>query len=217
MKTRDRILYTSLHLFNTHSERTVTTNHIAAAMNISPGNLYYYFKNKEAIIFELFCQYEERTRIFLQTDRNSTLTWNDVLGYFQQISNNIWDYRFLHRDMEQLLNHDPRLLAQYRHFAQDVMQAGRQIMHLLKKSGLIEASDQELDALIINTWVIATGWAPFLHSTAVFGEQSIELSQAMIHRGMRQIIYLIQPYLSLNVRESLPEAWNLYTEPTQGI
>ena len=96
MKTRDRILHMSLRMFNEQGERTVTTNHIAAALNMSPGNLYYYFKNKEAIIFELFCQYETRTRIFLHAGPDQQLTWSDILCYFQEIARNIWDYRFFH-------------------------------------------------------------------------------------------------------------------------
>ncbi|MBL4787688.1 MAG: TetR/AcrR family transcriptional regulator [Kordiimonadaceae bacterium] len=51
---RERIIAESLHLFNQHGAENVGCNKIAASLGISPGNLYYHFKNKEAIIQRLF-------------------------------------------------------------------------------------------------------------------------------------------------------------------
>src|SRR5207249_4908821 len=59
-KTRDRILDTSLALFNQHGLASVSTHRIAAELGISPGNLHYHFRAKSLIVTWLFRRFEER-------------------------------------------------------------------------------------------------------------------------------------------------------------
>ena len=53
-KTRDSILLTALDAFGEEGTAQVTTNNIADILEISPGNVYYYFKNKQEIIEALY-------------------------------------------------------------------------------------------------------------------------------------------------------------------
>ena len=90
LKTKDRILQISLQLFNERGERTVTTNHIAAEMNISPGNLYYHFRNKQEIIKELMEQYQQETLNLLALPDDRAVNANDKIRYFQVLSSQMW-------------------------------------------------------------------------------------------------------------------------------
>ena len=122
-KTRERIVEASLELFNAQGERSVTTNHIAAHLGMSPGNLYYHFRNKQAIIAELFVQYEERVAAFLRLPEGRTLTVADKTFYLEALLAAMWHYRFLHRDLEHLLESDLELAERYRAFAHRCLQA----------------------------------------------------------------------------------------------
>jgi AcrR family transcriptional regulator len=54
MRTKDKIVATALHLFNTQGTDLITVRHIAQEMGISHGNLCYHFPRKEDIVFQLY-------------------------------------------------------------------------------------------------------------------------------------------------------------------
>jgi AcrR family transcriptional regulator len=81
MKTRDRILVTSLLLFNEEGEPNVTTVDISNEMDISPGNLYYHFKGKEAIIEALFNRFEVELSDILRAPLEKALSVEDSWFY----------------------------------------------------------------------------------------------------------------------------------------
>jgi|SRR5271165_6733497 len=56
-RTRERILQTALAMFNQFGELTVATTSIAFEMGISPGNLYYHYPSKDAIVADLFAEF----------------------------------------------------------------------------------------------------------------------------------------------------------------
>lgn len=212
-KTRDRILETSLDLFNERGERNVTTNHIAQALGMSPGNLYYHFRNKGEIIFELFLRYENEMAHFLDVPRDRAMTWQDKLGYFEAIFRSLWQYRFLHRDLEQLFDETPALRARYSAFAAVSMQQAHAIYQGMISAGLVEASEEELKALVLNMWVLSTSWTTFLHTTAAHTGQTGLLSEQMLRYGIYQIICLEEPYVRGEALVHLAEIKARYRAP----
>ena len=71
-RTRERILELSLRLFNDFGEPNVNTTLISDEMNISPGNLYYHFKNKDDIINCIFQQFEREIDKLLSVPQDRT-------------------------------------------------------------------------------------------------------------------------------------------------
>lgn len=216
MKTRDKILRKSLTLFNEQGERKVSTNHIAAALGMSPGNLYYHFRNKDEIIFELFRLYEAQTLRLLLTPDDRDLTYADKLGYFEGILDNMWEYRFLHRDLEHLLGDNPSLQERYQQFGRQVMVQGQRIYQRLAESGLVEADAETVTALILNIWVIITSWISFLHTSGMFGSTE-NISRDLLKRGIYQIIQLEAPYLRGEAQAKLPEMKARYSGQQEAV
>ena len=193
--TRDRILDTSLALFNQHGERNVTTNHIAEALGISPGNLYYHFRNKAEIVFELFERYEQIVAGFLSVPDGRPLTWEDKIGYFEAILESMWGARFFHRDLGHLLNQDTRLRERYGDFVRQSLDRGLRVYEGLRAAALVDVDDESMRALLVNTWVLAASWASFVQSLVPPERQNEALDRTLLRQGIYQIICLEAPYL----------------------
>lgn len=214
-KTHDRILDAALTLFNERGERNVSTNHIAATLSISPGNLYYYFRNKEEIIYQLFQRYAAEVEHSFDVPDERELTWQDKMRYFESILESMWSFRFFHRDLEDILTRHELLRTAYGRFTRRVMDKAQAIYAGMRRAGLIEANDAQIDALILNTWVIATSWTTFLHVSAATNGAGSVVTKAMIKRGVYQIICLEEPYVRGEAALHLPEIQAYYYQ--QGV
>lgn len=200
MSTKERILDASLALFNELGERKVTTNHIAAHLQISPGNLYYHFKNKQAIIFALFERYEERVLTILQVPQNRALQPLDKLNYLQAIFRGLWDFRFMHRDMEHLLLEDAELHARYRQFFRTCQLRVQAIFRGLGEAGIIRVNEDDVAALALNTWIVVTSWFSFLRCN-LLSDDGDSISPELLQAGIYQVFTLERPYLTDEYRE----------------
>lgn len=210
--TKERILATALDLFNRHGERNVSTNHIADALGISPGNLYYHYRNKAAIVSELFDRYERKVSEFLQVPAGRALTWQDKMGYLENILTSMWETRFFHRDIAHLLSQDDDLRQRYNAFVQRGLGQGLAVYEGLRNAGLLDASDEALQALLVNTWVIAFSWTGFVHGLVPPERQSEELDRTLLRQGIYQIVCLEAPYLRGAAEDHLAEIKARYSQ-----
>lgn len=187
MKTRDRILQASLQLFNDLGERSVTTNHIAVHLGMSPGNLYYHFRNKQQIIAELFSAYEQQVDAYLTVPEGRPLEIGDKARYLESIFAGLWEYRFLHRDLEHLLNSDSDLAQRYRVFSQRCVHSGQKIYQGLVDADILCARRTDPQALAVNSWLLMTGWVGYLYTTVLDAEKP-ELTPELLRRGVYQVL-----------------------------
>ncbi|MBR9871378.1 MAG: TetR/AcrR family transcriptional regulator [Gammaproteobacteria bacterium] len=203
MKTRDKILLASLELFNERGERNTTTNHIAAHLAISPGNLYYHFRNKSDIIYEIFQEYEKLVDYYLVIPDDRALTVADMTFYLESVFDGLWSYRFFHRDLEYLLDCDPRLRSDYRDFTNRCLAAMKTIFEKLAEAGIVQEQPEELrEVMALNIWLVVTNWMAFL-KTAHGSTGDEGLSLTALKQGIYQVLTLEMPYLMPEYRDEV--------------
>ena len=201
LKTKERILQLSLQLFNERGERSVTTNHIAAELNMSPGNLYYHFRNKSEIIKQLMEQYQGETLQMLALPDDRLLDANDKIRYFQVLSSQLWAYRFLHRDVYHLVENNEDFRKMYPRFAGQVMEQGQKIYQAFVDAGLMQMTSSEIEALIINLWIVLTNWTNFLYMSGHITDSNT-LEEKWVWQALRQMVFLEGAYLRGESRET---------------
>lgn len=188
-ETRQRILDASLAMFNAQGEPNVTTNHIADELEISPGNLYYHFRNKDDIIEQLFAVYEQRMDAALAAPDGRLPGLEDVWLQLHLVFECIWDYRFLYRDLVDILSRNRRLRMRFARILRRADEQAHAVMRGLVQAEVMRASASEVDAASTNILVIATFW---LNYAAARGDKD---EQTSIRDGIVQVMMLIAPFL----------------------
>ena len=188
-QTRQRILDTSLAMFNGQGEPNVTTNHIADELEISPGNLYYHFRNKDDIIEHLFQRYEERMDSALVAPEGRLPNLEDIWLQLHLVFECIWEYRFLYRDLVDILSRNRQLRMRFARILKRASGNATAVMRGLVQNGVMRASATEIECTATNILVIATFW---LNYASVRGDKD---EQQAIRQGIVQVMMLLSPIL----------------------
>jgi AcrR family transcriptional regulator len=193
MKTRDKIIDTALQLFNEQGTRAVSTNHIAATAGISPGNLYYYFRNKEDIIRAIFEQMDMygAGQYQLILDKYPPGTIVALENTFVMIQEYNWRYRFFKRELTALIMNDPLLKKRF-HTTNSQM---RDMIRYTIDGGIANGSIKPMNVttkehFIDAIWLVALFWLNYLE---VGGE---EVNESTLRRGNDVLHTVLCQYLA---------------------
>ena len=140
-KTRERILDASLKLFNQKQASNVSTVQISAYMKISPGNLYYYFANKEELIQ---CIWRERIKeefVGLMELLPKMERAEDLSGFFDRCFAHYERYRFFYTEMPTLFVNDKALALLYRETAERMEIALEDLFTRWREAGLMKGPE----------------------------------------------------------------------------
>lgn len=189
MKTRDKIVHAALELFNQHGERNITTNHIADHIEISPGNLYYHFRNKQEIVREIFALYSAELLERFTPIQGSQESLTMLKSYLDSIFTLMWKYRFFYANLPEILSRDEQLHEQYID-VQEKLQANLiAIMQEFVSLKLLNVDQQQLKSLVCTLHLIACSWLAYQSAMA----SKTSITEQMVKQGMLQMLNVVKP------------------------
>lgn len=191
MTTREKILDTALTLFNNEGTAAVSTNHIAEAAGISPGNLYYHFKNKEEIIRELFERLFAANDAAFNLPANKLPTLTDLQAMVKTNYKILWQYRFAHRELTALLRADADLRSRFLGVRKRGFEGFHQLFNAFAQAGIFRASTKPevIQNLAETCWLITEFW---LNSLEISGKT---VNEAQMERGVQLMMQILEPYI----------------------
>jgi AcrR family transcriptional regulator len=199
MSTRDRILNQALTLFNDMGVESTSTNHIAAALEMSPGNLYYHFRNKEAIIRELFGRLYDRWDHAFTLPEHPSPSLDDLQRLVHANFEIMWEFRFVYRELATLLRKDAELQAGYLQVRARGYTGFQELVTHFAAAGVLRPIDTETcHALADFCWLISEFWLPNLEISG------ITITTSAMAQGTKRMLQLFAPYL--DPATSLPDA-----------
>lgn len=188
--TRERILSESLRLFNEEGEPEQSAVDVANALGMSPGNLYYHFKGKDAIIRALFEAFEEEMRVILRGSRGRITSIEDNWVYIYIILEEIYDFRFFYRGLSALLDRHPDLAVRFRALLAEMRDAVEDNLESLEKAGALKI-DARLRPVVVDQ-IIST--LTFWLSRDVVSANALEPAN-LIDKTVFEAIALVVPYM----------------------
>lgn len=194
-RTAQRIAEVTLGLFNRFGEPNVSTTLISAELNISPGNLYYHFPSKDALVNHLFDAYESAMLGLLDAAadvRDVEDAWFFLHSLFEQV----WNHRFLYRDLNNLLSGNRHLETHFHAVLERKTQAFRQLLESLAAEGLMRIDPDSVETLSTSMSVMATYWLSYEYVRNP--RQALEPASAglALSRGAKHVLALLTPYMA---------------------
>jgi AcrR family transcriptional regulator len=197
-RTAERILDVTLELFNRFGEPNVSTTVISAELKISPGNLYYHYPAKDELINGLFARYEKAlAEVLLAADNVRHV--EDAWLFFHVLFETMWAYRFLYRDLNDLLSKNRRLETQFQQILKAKGRAVQSVIGGLARSSAVKIDAREAEPVSTAMVVVLTYWLSFEYVR----DPRSEAATPALARGAYHVLSLLMPYTDPAARSHL--------------
>jgi len=191
-KTKQRIVDTALHLFNSQGLSKVTLRTIAKEMGISQGNLNYHYKKREDIIEEIYF------RLVKEMDENMSKMKESQIGLplmadiSASVMKNSFKYRFFFLDFSLIIRENNKIRKHYKALVEIRELQILSLFELMVQSGLLRSEQlpNEFKNLYKRFQIFGDFW---MASAKIEKEQ---ISEKTIDQYLEMIIQSIYPYLT---------------------
>jgi AcrR family transcriptional regulator len=215
-RTAERILEVTLELFNRFGEPNVSTTLISAELSISPGNLYYHYPAKDELINSLFDRYERSLNELLHAADN-VRNVEDAWLFFHMLFELIWQYRFLYRDLNDLLSKNRRLETHFQFVLKNKSRAVQSVLDGLSRGGAMPVATRmdmrEAEAVSTAMVVVLTYWLSYEYVRDPRRALEPEHANAALLRGAFHVLSLLMPYLEPAQKAHLLGLVGPYSKP----
>lgn len=213
-RTAERILDAALDLFNRFGEPNVSTSTVAAGLGISPGNLHYHFPAKAELVNALFERYAQSLQPLWPAARD-VADIEDAWFFLHTMFEKLWEFRFLYRDLNDLLSRNRHLEAAIGQLLDDKTRAVVDLLAGLRRAGHLQIQDSEAQATARSMVVVLCWWLSFEYARDP--RHALEGQQAgrSLMRGARHVLQLLAPYLEPGPRAHLSALADAYGDGDQ--
>jgi len=207
--TKSLICEVARELFNLQGTANVSTNHVALELDMSPGNLYYHFRNKEAILDRLLAQYLGELKPYTNSNALES-DIEDAWFFIHMTSELATRYRFIYRDTDYILGKYPPAAQAVSLALTSLLEAITRLLTGLDKNGALQLpSDQAHRDLAMNMLIVCTQWIRFRRHLA--GKAQVDVEAEDLNAGVYQTLSIVMPYLEPSQRQHLENLRGQYT------
>ena len=192
MKTAERILLTSLTLFNQHGEANVSCVDIAVELDISPGNLYYHYKGKEVIVHALFDMFKERIHKLLNSTSHTQLTVEEFFYFQLMLLESVHLFRFFYHNPADLLDKYPSISRGFKQIVLNKEACFRSLFNSYVKQGTMGLSDPQIEQIVYLSSMLFTS----AHNYSLLKGEDVDSEQYLFHI-LGKSLFMLKPYMHI--------------------
>ena len=208
----ERIVASALGLFNRFGEPNVAATMVAAELGISPGNLYYHYPGKEDIVNHLFGQYHLDLHDLLPAAQD-VKDLEDAWFFLHSMFELVWRYRFLYRDLNDLLSKYRQLEQALKQVLADKHAAFLTLLGCFSDKGWLTQNSTERESSATHMLVMLTWWLSYEYVRDPRHALEDANAQGGVSRGAQQVLGLLLPYLQSQPKAQLLALLQMYNPP----